>query len=286
MELAIISGKGGTGKSSITAALTSIENPVILADCDVDAANLFLLFNPTHEEENIYIGSEKAVINYDKCTNCGICSEYCRFEAIKFINKKITILEEICDGCKLCARVCPEGTIAMIANDKSRMYAGDFRYGKFVYGRLAPGEENSGKLVNLIRQKTREIAKLNNINNTIIDGPPGIGCAVVSTITGTDNTVIVTEPSLSGLHDLKRTVEICRKFNLKIWVIINKFNINLEITKKVSKYCNENNIEIAGLIPFDKTIVEAMVRCQSVIEYQPDSDAAKAIFNIYEKIKK
>ena len=236
MELAIISGKGGTGKSSISAAFTSMQQPVMLADCDVDAANMFILFNPTHEEEQVYIGGEKAIIDYDRCNNCGLCISYCRFDAIKCVNNIVHILEEVCDGCKLCSRICPFEAISIVQNDKSRMYSGSFRYGKMVYGRLAPGEENSGKLVNIVRAKAREIAKKHNIENIIIDGPPGIGCAVVSTITGTDHTLIVTEPSASALHDLKRTIDICNKFNLKIWVTINKADINPDMTEHIIQY--------------------------------------------------
>lgn len=284
MELAIISGKGGTGKSSISAAFTSMQQPVMLADCDVDAANMFILFNPTHEEEQVYIGGEKAVIDYDRCNNCGLCISYCRFDAIKCVNNIVHILEEVCDGCKLCSRICPFEAISIVQNDKSRMYSGSFRYGKMVYGRLAPGEENSGKLVNIIRAKAREIAKKHNIENIIIDGPPGIGCAVVSTITGTDHTLIVTEPSASALHDLKRTIDICNKFNLKIWVTINKADINPDMTEHIIQYCKENNIAIAGLIPFNKSVVEAMVQCKTIMEYRPESLAAKAIITIYNNI--
>ncbi|MGB4123087.1 MAG: P-loop NTPase [Bacteroidales bacterium] len=284
MELAIISGKGGTGKSSISAAFTSMQQPVMLADCDVDAANMFILFNPTHEEEQVYIGGEKAIIDYDRCNNCGLCISYCRFDAIKCVNNIVHILEEVCDGCKLCSRICPFEAISIVQNDKSRMYSGSFRYGKMVYGRLAPGEENSGKLVNIVRAKAREIAKKHNIENIIIDGPPGIGCAVVSTITGTDHTLIVTEPSASALHDLKRTIDICNKFNLKIWVTINKADINPDMTEHIIQYCKENNIAIAGLIPFDKSVVEAMVQCKTIIEYRPESLAAKAIITIYNNI--
>lgn len=273
-----------SAKSSISAAFTSMQQPVMLADCDVDAANMFILFNPTHEEEQVYIGGEKAVIDYDRCNNCGLCISYCRFDAIKCVNNIVHILEEVCDGCKLCSRICPFEAISIVQNDKSRMYSGSFRYGKMVYGRLAPGEENSGKLVNIVRAKAREIAKKHNIENIIIDGPPGIGCAVVSTITGTDHTLIVTEPSASALHDLKRTIDICNKFNLKIWVTINKADINPDMTEHIIQYCKENNIAIAGLIPFDKSVVEAMVQCKTIMEYRPESLAAKAIITIYNNI--
>lgn len=228
MEIAVISGKGGTGKSSISAAFATLSEKVVLADCDVDAANLYLLFNPSNEEEQVYIGSQKAEINYSSCTNCGLCIDYCRFEAISFIKGKVVISEILCDGCKLCLRICPFKSITMNNNGKSRMYTGSFRNGKMVYGQLAPGEENSGKLVNMVRDKAKAIAKAENIDTIIIDGPPGIGCPVISTITGVNQVVIVTEPTISGLQDLKRTIEITSTFNLNTWVIINKYDLNYD----------------------------------------------------------
>lgn len=284
MEIAVISGKGGTGKSSISAALATLSEKVVLADCDVDAANLYILFNPTHEEEQIYIGGQKAVIDYSLCTNCGLCIDYCRFGAISFLNNKVTISEVLCDGCKLCSRVCPSKSITMIDSDESRMYSGTFRNGKMVYGRLAPGEENSGKLVNIVREKAKSIAKSEKIDKIIIDGPPGIGCPVISTITGVDHVVIVTEPTISGIHDLKRTIEIATKFNFKLWVIINKYDLNDDMANEIELYCNNLNISIAGKFRFDPQVVEAMVHCKSIMEYAPDSDFAKEIQSTYKMI--
>ncbi|MBU0487277.1 MAG: ATP-binding protein [Bacteroidetes bacterium] len=277
MEIAIISGKGGTGKSSISAAFATLKERVVLADCDVDAANLYLLFNPTHEEEQIYIGGQKATIDYSICTNCGLCIDYCRFGAIDLLSEKVVIIDTSCDGCKLCSRICPEEAITMIDNDKSRMFAGTFRNGKMTYGRLAPGEENSGKLVNLVRDKALQLAKSENLDTIIIDGPPGIGCPVISSITGVDHVVIVTEPSLSGIHDLKRTIEITSKFNLKTWIIINKHDLNPEMTNQIESYCNGINLKIAAKLLFDPQVVEAMVQCKSAIEHVPISDFSTGI---------
>ncbi len=284
METSIISGKGGTGKSSISAAFATLGGRVVLADCDVDAANLHILFNPSHEEEEIYITGQKAVIDYSLCTNCLLCMEYCRFDAISLDKGKIAINEISCDGCKLCYRICPVNAISMIENNKSRMYSGTFRNGKMVYGRLAPGEGNSGKLVNIVREKARQISKDHNIENIIIDGPPGIGCAVISSITGTNNVVIVTEPTTSGLLDLMRTVEITSMFNLKTWVIINKFDLNPEISDKIESYCSEREINFAGKLRFDAQVVEAMVKCKSIIEYDPASGISIQISKIWNTI--
>jgi len=284
MEIAVISGKGGTGKSSISAAFATLNGNVVLADCDVDAANLYLLFNPLHEEETVYIAGHKAVINYDLCTGCGICESYCRFDAISNLNGKVAISGISCDGCFLCSRICPEKAITMIQNDKSRMYSGSFRNGKMVYGRLAPGEENSGKLVNLVREKAKQVSEENNLNTIILDGPPGIGCPVISTITGVDEVVIVTEPTISGLHDLQRTIGIVQKFNLAAYVIINKYDLNSSMSKRIEKWCGQNGIVIAGQLPFDRQVTEAMVQAKSITEFNPDLDISKKIKIIWNKI--
>jgi len=284
MEIAVISGKGGTGKSSISAAFATLSEKVVLADCDVDAANLYIIFNPTHEEEQVYLSGQKAVLDEDLCQNCGLCMDYCRFDAISMVDGKIVISETSCDGCKLCSRICPSQAISMVDEDRSRMYAGTFRNGKMVYGRLAPGEENSGKLVSMVRDKAKLIAKEHRLDTVIIDGPPGIGCAVIASITGTDHVLIVTEPTISGLHDLKRTMEITSKFNLKTWVIINKFDLNTDLSHQIEAYCQQANISVAGKYPFDRLVVDAMVNCKSIIEWAPDSDLAKMIQDSYNMI--
>src|SRR4030042_6394748 len=284
MELAIISGKGGTGKSSISAAFATLNREVVVADCDVDAANLYLLFNPTHEEETVYIAGHKAVINYDLCTNCGICESYCRFDAISIIKNKVVISDISCDGCFLCSHICPEKAIFMVRNDKSRMYSGSFRSGKMVYGRLAPGEENSGKLVNMVREKAKLTAEENGLKTIILDGPPGIGCPVISTITGVDKVVIVTEPTISGLHDMKRTVEMVQKFNLPSFVIINKYDLNSSMSEQIKEWCIQNDIALVGQLPFDRQMTEAMVQSKSITEYKPDLDFSKKIKLIWNKI--
>jgi MinD superfamily P-loop ATPase len=284
MELAIISGKGGTGKSSISAAFATLKNNIVLADCDVDAANLYLIFNPTHQEEQVFISGYKAFIDEGACTNCSVCLDYCRFGAIHKNNGQVKINETLCDGCKLCSRICPSNAISMYQEDKSRMYSGEFRNGKMVYGRLSPGEENSGRLVDLVREKAKVLAKNANIETIIIDGPPGIGCPVISTITGVDYTIVVTEPTLSGLHDLKRILEITNSFKLKTSVIINKSDLNSDMTNEIEKYCKAQNITVIGKFPFDKIVVDAMVNCKSIIEWAPESEIAHLISQAYDQI--
>ncbi len=286
MEIAFISGKGGTGKSSISAAFATLTEKVVLADCDVDAANLYLLFNPTYDEEHVYIAGQKAIINESLCLKCGLCIDYCRFNAIAYSTNKLVILETFCDGCKLCTHVCPAQAISMVNNDKSRIYSGTYRNGKMVYGRLAPGEENSGKLVNIVKDKAKKLAKIFHLETIVIDGPPGIGCPVISTITGVDHVVIVTEPTISGLHDLKRAVEITSKFNAKAWVFINKYDLNLDLVDSIEYYCKEVNIPIVCKIPFDTKFIEALVNCKSIIEYDSHSYIASEIKKAFDKISR
>lgn len=284
MEIAIISGKGGTGKSSISAAFATIGDEVVLVDCDVDAANLYLLFNPVNEEESVFVSGHKAVIDYDLCTSCGLCINHCRFDAISEGEGRIIISEISCDGCFLCSRICPEKAITMVANDKSMLYAGSFRNGRIVYGRLAPGEENSGKLVNVVREKVKQAAGNYELDTIILDGPPGIGCPVISTITGVDKVVVVTEPTLSGLSDLKRAIEVVQKFNIPSFVIINKYDLNQAISMQIEDWCIQNNLIVAGRLPFDRQITEAMIEAKSIIEFNPESEISKKIITIWNRI--
>lgn len=284
MEIAVISGKGGTGKSSISAAFATLSDKIVLADCDVDAANLYLLFDPAREEETTFISGHKAVIDYSKCTNCSKCADYCRFDAIKTIHGRIEIIEVSCDGCFLCSRICPEHAISMIPNDRSRMYSGNFRKGRMIYGRLAPGEENSGKLVNMVREKAKEIADKNDIEIILLDGPPGTGCPVISTITGVDMAVIVTEPTISGLSDLKRTISIVVKFNLEAVVIINKADINQAMSELIKEWCRRENIKVAGTLPYEPLILNAMIAKMSIIEFDENLPISKKIKEIWNNI--
>lgn len=283
MEIAVISGKGGTGKSSLTAAFASLSEKVVLADCDVDTANLYILFNPSLEEEEVFVTGQKAVIDEDVCTSCGLCIDYCRFDAICEKDGRVMIFETACDGCGLCNRVCPSEAIKMVDEDKSKMYSGSFRHGEMVYGRLAPGEENSGKLVNLVRAKAKKIASDYQLD-ILIDGPPGISCATISSITGVDKVIIVSEPSISGLHDMKRALEITDHFGLDTSVIINKYDINECLSTEIEDFCRTRDIPIVGKIPFNRLIVNAMVNCKTVIEWAPDADLSHIIKECFQKI--
>lgn len=284
MEIAVISGKGGTGKTSITASFATLGGDVVLADCDVDAANMYLLFNPVHDEESVFVSGHKAVIDYVLCTSCALCMNYCRFDAISEDRGRIVISEISCDGCFLCSRICPEKAITMVPDDKSRMYSGSFRKGRMVYGRLAPGEENSGKLVNAVREKAKQTAAQYGLDTIIIDGPPGIGCPVISTISGVDRVVIVTEATRSALSDMERAVEVVRKFSIPGFVIINKFDLNESVSIEIEEWCAGNNIIVAGRLPFDRQITEAMIESKSINEYNPESETGKKLRAIWNRI--
>lgn len=284
MEIAVISGKGGTGKSSISSAFVSVAKSAVVVDCDVDASNLYLLFSPLCKEEEVFVSGSHAVVNNDKCTNCNTCINLCRFDAISKVDGKIRISESACDGCYLCSRVCPVQAIKMIPADKSRMYAGTFRYGDMVYGRLAPGEENSGKMVNLLREKAKRYVEDYGYDTIILDGPPGIGCPVISTITGVDKVVVVTEPTLSGFLDMKRVIEVVCRFSVQISVIVNKYDLNPDICEQIDKWCEEMEIPVVAHLPFDAQIVEAMIAGKTIIEYNKDCEVSRLIENAYNTI--
>ncbi len=284
MELAVISGKGGTGKSNLAASLVSLDASVILADCDVDAANQHILFQPRVFEEETFTGSENAVIDPDQCTNCGICFNYCRFGAIEHTAQHTQISEIFCDGCAFCATVCPEDAISMHKQSKSRLYTGDFRYGEMVYGILAPGEENSGKLVNLVKARARNLARKKQIQHIIIDGPPGLGCPVISSISGATDVVVVCEPSLTAIHDLIRVLELLQTYDLRVWIVINKFDLNLALTRHIEELCLHRQVTLAGNIPFDEAVVEGMTQCKTIMEHDPGSPAGQAVKSIYHRI--
>lgn len=283
-EIAILSGKGGTGKTSLSAAFATIGKNMIVADCDVDAANLHLILQPENYTEERFVTGHKAIIDYNTCTNCGLCIDYCRFDAIAFLNNKVTISETSCDGCKLCSRICPTQSITMVPNDQSRWFAGNYRNGKMIHARLTPGEENSGKLVNVVRDEARKTSKEMGWETIIIDGPPGTGCPVISSVTGVNKVIIVTEPSNSGFHDMKRILELVANFKIKPYVVINKYDLNENLTLQIENWCVEQKIPVVGKLLFFPPVVHAMLKCKSIVEWLPDSEVSKEIGLIYNKV--
>ncbi len=285
-EIAILSGKGGTGKSTLCASFATMEHDIVVADCDVDAADMYLVLSPEDYIENNFITGYKARLDQTTCTKCGLCIEKCRFRAISLIDGDVTISDTSCDGCKLCSRICPTQSITMIPSDKSCWYVGNYRNGKLVHARLDPGEENSGKLVSIVREKARKLIDENNWKYVIIDGPPGTGCPVIASITGVDKVVVVTEPTNSGFHDLKRIMELVINYRIKPYVVVNKSDLNTQITERIENWCTDNGISLAGTIPFDDLVVQAMINCKSVVEWSPESEVSVVIKSIWEKVNK
>ncbi len=285
-EITILSGKGGAGKTSVAAAIASVAKNAVFCDNDVDAADLHLIFNPEIKERYDFDSGTVAVIDPDVCTNCGICVEHCHFDAIHpNAVEQLEVNPFQCEGCRLCERVCPEGAIESVYNNNNHWFVSNTRFGTLVHAKMGPGEENSGKLVTEIRKKAKEIATQTNADFIINDGPPGIGCSAIASITGTDAVLMVIEPTLSGLHDAKRLVELVNTFNIPVFAVINKFDLNREITEKVKNYLNENTISLIGNIPFANEMVESVVNEKTIIEYAPDNKISKEFYSIWEKIK-
>jgi MinD superfamily P-loop ATPase len=282
-QLTVISGKGGTGKTVITASFAVLVEKKVMADCDVDAADLHLLLHPTIKEVHDFKGGQKAILNEQLCTSCSRCVEVCRFDAISQKENRIAIDPLSCEGCGVCALICPVQAIQMEENLCGEWYISDTKHGPMVHAKLGIAEENSGKLVSVVRQNARLIADKDNLNLVIVDGSPGIGCPVIASITGVDLVMAVTEPTLSAISDLERVLTLVRHFKIEPVVLINKCDINLENTEKITRFCQREKIEIVGKIPFDNTFTKAMVEGKTVMEYN-DSDLAERIKNIWENI--
>lgn len=285
-EITILSGKGGTGKTSITAALASVAEKAVFCDNDVDAADLHLIFQPKILEEHKFSSGWKAKINTSDCIDCGICVQNCRFDAIHYnSNGSLYINPYQCEGCRLCERTCPQNAISSIENTNNYWFVSDSRFGKLVHAEMGPGEENSGKLVTQVRKKAKEIALKNNLEFIINDGPPGIGCSTISSLSGTNAVLLVIEPTKSGLHDAQRLVELIESFNIKTYAVINKYDINTLVAKIIEEYLQSKDIPLLAHIPFDTKMVEAMVEGKTIMEYNSASEIASCIKKIWNKLK-
>jgi MinD superfamily P-loop ATPase len=262
-EILVLSGKGGTGKTSIVGSLAALAKSKVLADCDVDAADLHLLLSPSVKQETEFWSGQVASIDRERCTECFLCQDLCRFNAIK----DFTVNPISCEGCGFCSHICPVEAITMEENMAGHWFISDTRYGPLVHARLGIAQENSGKLVAQVRQQARKIAEEQGLDYTISDGPPGIGCPVISSLSGVDLALLVTEPTLSGIHDLERVVGVCRHFGVPAVVCINKYDINEENTRRIEDYCRGGDIQVASRIPFDNAVTEALVRGVPVVEY-------------------
>lgn len=281
-ELVVISGKGGTGKTSIVSSFAALAKNKIMVDCDVDAADLHLILKPEIEKTTEFYSGKTAEIIQDKCTKCGRCIEVCRFEAIS----KDFIVDEIgCEGCGTCFYQCPSNAIKFEKTKSGEWFESNTRFGKLIHARLGVAEENSGKLVSEIRNYARLLAHRNNNDLIIVDGSPGIGCPVIASISGASLVVVVTEPTLSGLHDAQRVLELTKHFNIPACMCINKFDINLDMTKKIEEFCKAENIEVVGKITYSKDFTSAMIKEQSVTEFSPDSEISKKIKTMWKKLE-
>lgn len=265
-QIVILSGKGGTGKTTISSALSKLVDNKIMVDCDVDAANLYLLLDHEIVNEKSFQGGFKASIDKTKCTECGLCESVCRFDAIH--NFEVDQLS--CEGCGFCYYVCPDKAVTFEPNISGSYYECKLKDSTpFYYAKLKPGEGNSGKLVSEIKKQAKE--KTNDKTEwIIIDGPPGIGCPVNASLAGADFVVLVTEPSLSGFHDVKRIAELLSKINIKCGIIINKYDLNHKITNKIIKYSLENTIPILGTLPFNPSFTKAIQQRKTIVEVFPE----------------
>jgi len=280
-ELVILSGKGGTGKTSIVGSFAAIAQNKVLADCDVDAADLHLLLNPSVREENEFWSGQVAIIDEEKCTQCGLCQDLCRFRAIK--NFKVDAIS--CEGCGFCSHICPVEAIVMKENMAGQWFVSDTKYGPLVHARLGITQENSGKLVAAVRQQAAQIAEKHGLDYIISDGPPGIGCPVISSLSGANIALLVTEPTLSGIHDLERVLGMCHHFGVQALVCINKYDINEDNTHQIEGYCLSQGVEVAARIPFDNIVTEAMVHGLPVVEYSRNG-VSRQIESLWEIVSK
>ena len=276
-ELIVISGKGGTGKTSIAGALATLAKGAILVDCDVDAADLHLILDHSVIKEIDFIGGKQASIDEQRCTNCGVCVDYCRFDAIKYSidqqnkdNKRYWIDKFACDGCGVCVRHCPENAIDFNEVISGKWYLSETQNSVFLHAQLGIAQANSGKLVSLLRQEARLEAEKHKSDLIIVDGPPGIGCPVIASITGASYILIVTEPSISALQDMERLVQLTYHFKVPIGICINKFDINLDISKKIERFALNKNIKILGKIPYDLTVTEAQLAGTTIVNHKPE----------------
>lgn len=280
-ELVVISGKGGTGKTSVVAAFAALSRPAALADCDVDAADLHLVLEPAVLQRQGFSGGSRATIRARDCSGCGRCREVCRFDAIQEEGEdagrsmRIFRVDPIgCEGCGLCARVCPEQAIDFGPAAGGEWFVSGTRCGPMVHAKLGVAAENSGKLVSLVRRQARQIAERQNLDLLLVDGSPGIGCPVIASITGASLVLIVTEPTLSGLHDLQRVADLARHFGIPGRVCINKWDLNPEMTGRIEQWAGGHGLAVAGRLRYDPQVTQAQIRRQSVVEYATDGMAA------------
>mgnify|MGYP001821615307 FL=1 len=281
-ELVILSGKGGTGKTSLTAAFAAIAQNSVLCDADVDAADLHLLMHPDVREKTDFMGGCVAKIDAEKCTMCGQCIDLCRFDAIR---DNFVVDEIDCEGCGVCVDLCPEQAIDFPVVKCGEWFISDTRFGAMVHARLGIAEENSGKLVTLVRQEAKKLAEARHKELILTDGPPGVGCPVIASVGGATALLVVTEPTVSGLHDMQRLLELAAHFKVPCMVCVNKFDLNMEQTAAIETLAAQKGIPLVGKIPFDPEFVNSMVFGKTILEYQKEGQLCSALEQIWNRIQ-
>ncbi len=282
-QLTVLSGKGGTGKTTITASFVVLAKNAVVADCDVDAPDLHMLLHPEVIETQEFRGSKLAVIDEAKCTKCGLCRDKCAFDAV---TEDLKIDAVACEGCGVCAIVCPFHAVTLAERVSGEAYLSKTKYGFMSHAMLYAGEANSGKLVTLVRQNAKILAKRENRDLIIIDGSPGIGCPVIASISGVDAALVVTEPTMSGIHDLERVLQLLGHFHVTPFVCVNMYDINVGNTERIVSFCRENGVEVVGRLSFSSKVTEAMVNGKTIVEYSPRSVAAEEIVGAWQKVSK
>jgi MinD superfamily P-loop ATPase len=286
-QLVILSGKGGTGKTSLAAAFAHLaftDSPgqkAVLADVDVDAANLELMLFPQRIETHEFLGGSIAIIENTHCNGCGRCAQVCRFDAIREENGAYSVDPIACDGCAACAYQCPEGAIYMQPQTVGEWYRSETRYGPLFHADLYPAQENSGKLVTLVKQYARLLALDEHYQLIIVDGPPGIGCPVISTLAGADLVLVVAEPTSAGIHDMQRVLQLARHFRLNAMVCINKVDLYPEGSNQIRRYCSQEKVKLTAAIPYDEAVIQAIRSGEPVTHFRPSAPASQAIKQVW-----
>lgn len=280
-QVAVVSGKGGTGKTTMVASFAALAGRVVVADCDVDAATLHLLLAPKVMKQQEFRGSKLALIDRGKCDGCKLCERDCRYDAIK----DLEIDPVLCEGCGVCAYICPRGAISLQDRNSGYAYVSETRFGPMSHARLGAAEANSGRLATLVRDNAKRLAEIESLDLILIDGPPGIGCPVIASLTGVDLAVVVTEPTLSGLRDLERILGLASHFGVTPLVIVNKYDINKMNAGKIVEFCKRNDVRVLAGISFDPTVTEAMVAGKTVVEHAPNCTASKEIRRAWHEVQ-
>jgi len=282
-ELVVISGKGGTGKTSVTASLAALASSPVIADCDVDAADLHLVLQPQIRESHEFLSGHEAVIRPADCSGCGICMDLCRFDAVR-PDEDVFIIDPIaCEGCNVCVHFCPEQAIDFPQSLSGKWFISDTRLGPMVHAKLGVAAENSGKLVSLVRNEAKRVAGEENRKIVIVDGPPGIGCPVIAAITGASKVLVVTEPTVSGEHDLERVLHLARHFEIPASVCVNKWDINPEAANRIEERALALGARLAGRIRYDQDVTRAQIENKAVVE--TDAPSAEDIRQVWENLK-